>query len=47
MTALGATLYGGFFVIAALCLIVTADREDEPTDRRRVPVPVGRSARQR
>jgi hypothetical protein len=29
MTALGATLYGGFFALAALWLFVTSDGPDE------------------
>lgn len=37
MTALGATIYGGFFVLAALWLFLTADREvahdgDQPNE---------------
>ena len=36
MTGLGATLYGGFFGLAALWLFLTADRE--PRDQPNEPV---------
>lgn len=36
MTALGAGLYGGFFVMAALWLIATAESSDEISDRANV-----------
>ena len=32
MTGLGATIYGGFFGLAALWLFLTADRWDVPPD---------------
>ena len=32
MTALGATLYGGFFALAALWLFVTSDGPDGPDE---------------
>ena len=38
MTALGAVVYGGFFLLAALWLVVTGDYDDaETTDRHDLP----------
>ena len=32
MTGLGATIYGGFFGLAALWLFLTAERADQPNE---------------
>ncbi len=40
MTGLGATLYGGFFGLAALWLFLTADRGEAPPDTAQSNEPV-------
>jgi hypothetical protein len=40
MTGLGATIYGGFFGLAALWLFLTADRWEAPPDADQPNVPV-------
>lgn len=38
MTGLGATIYGGFFGLAALWLFLTAERGEAPQDQPKEPV---------